>query len=65
MYTLVEDGVLESVEHSDNCDSMPKLSVILQDKGMVFPLYTLHELEKGIKEMIMNKLGISDIDSDH
>ena len=64
VYTLVEDGVLESVEHSDNRDSTPKLSVIVQDKGMVFPLYTLHELEKGIKEMIMNKLGISDIDSD-
>ena len=64
VYSLTQGGILELVEHSDNYDSTPRLSVIIQDRGMVFPLYTPHELQDGIKEMVLNKLGISDPETD-
>ena len=64
VYSLTQGGLLELVERSDNYESTPRVLVILQDRGMVFPLYTRHELEDGIKEMVLNKLGISDPDTD-
>ena len=64
VYSLTQDGVLELVESSDNLESNTKVSVVVQDKGMVFPLFTFRELKDGIEEMILNKLGISDPDSD-
>ena len=64
VHSLTQGGLLELVERSDNYESTPRVSVILQDRGMVFPLYTRHELEDSIKEMVLNKLGISDPDTD-